>query len=46
MNIAVILTKDINEGGAFQYSLSTSLLLEKKRSEEYNFIFFTTVKKT
>jgi len=44
MNIAVILTKDKKEGGAFQYSLDISMLLEKNKSQEYNFIFFTTVK--
>lgn len=45
MNIAVILTKDISEGGAFQYALSVSLLLEKNKSSEHNFIFFSTVRK-
>lgn len=44
MNIAVILTKDISEGGAFQYALSVSLLLDKNKSGKYNFIFFTTAK--
>lgn len=44
MNIAVIFTKGKTEGGAFQYSLSLSLLLEKNRSGRYNFFFFTTVK--
>ena len=44
MNIGVILTKDKKEGGAFQYSLAISSLLEKNNSREYNFIFFTTVK--
>lgn len=45
MNIAVVLTKDEKEGGAFQYALSLSLLLEKNRSDRYKFVFFTTVKK-
>lgn len=45
MNIAVILTKDMSEGGAFQYALSVSLLLEKNKSSKYNFIFFSTVRK-
>ncbi|MFH1442332.1 MAG: glycosyltransferase family 1 protein [Candidatus Omnitrophota bacterium] len=45
MNIAVILTKDITEGGAFQYAVSVSLLLKKNASDKYNFIFFTTLKK-
>ena len=44
MNIAVIFTKDADEGGSFQFALSTSLLLEKNNSEKYNFIFFTTSK--
>lgn len=44
MNIAVIFTKNKQEGGAFQYALSLSLLLSKNKSSEYNFIFFTTVK--
>jgi len=44
MNIGVILTKDKKEGGAFQYSLAISSLLERNNSREYNFIFFTTVK--
>lgn len=44
MNIAVIINKDIREGGAFQYCLSITLFLEKKKSEKYNFIFFTTIK--
>lgn len=42
MNIAVILTKGQKEGGVFQHALSLSILLEKNRSEKYNFIFFTT----
>lgn len=45
MNIAVILTKDKKEGGAFQYTLSITLLLEKNKTDKYNFIYFTTVKK-
>ncbi len=45
MNIAVIFTKDITEGGSFQYAISVSLLLEKNRSNKYNFIFFTTIRK-
>lgn len=45
MNIAVIFTKEVNEGGAFQSALSTSLLLKNHKSAEYNFIFFTTSKK-
>lgn len=45
MNIAVIFTKDITEGGAFQYAISISLLLEKNKSDKYNFIFYTTSKK-
>ena len=44
MNIAVIFTKDITEGGAFQYAISISLLLENNRSAKYNFVFFTTLK--
>ncbi len=45
MNIAVILTKDITEGGAFQYAVSVSLLLKNNTCGKYNFIFFTTLKK-
>lgn len=44
MNIAVMLTKDKKEGGAFQYALSLSLLLKKNSSAKYNFTFFTTVR--
>lgn len=44
MNIAVILTKDITEGGAFQYAVSVSLLLKNNSSDKYNFIFFTTLR--
>lgn len=44
MNIAVVFTKDITEGGAFQYALSISLLLKKNESSEYNFVFFTTLR--
>ncbi|MGE5457649.1 MAG: glycosyltransferase family 4 protein [Methanococcaceae archaeon] len=44
MNIAVIIDSKIQSGGGFQYALSISLLLNKKRSEKYNFIFFTTAK--
>lgn len=42
MKIAVIFTKDMTEGGAFQYALSVSALLKKNQSSKYNFIFFTT----
>lgn len=45
MNIAVILTKDMTEGGAFQYALSVSLLLKKNQSGRHNFVFFTTNRK-
>ncbi len=45
MNIAVIFTKGVDEGGAFQYAITTSLLLEKNKSSKYVFIYFTTVKK-
>jgi len=45
MNIAVILTKDTKEGGAFQYALSVPLLLEKNKPGKHNFIFFSTVRK-
>lgn len=44
MNIAVIIDDNILEGGAFQYSLSQSLLLEKNKDRDYNFIYFTTKK--
>lgn len=44
MNIAVIIDDNILEGGAFQYSLSQSLLLEKHGDRGYNFIYFTTKK--
>lgn len=44
MNIAVIIDDNILEGGAFQYSLSQCLLLEKNKDEEHNFIYFTTKK--
>lgn len=44
MNVAVIIDDSILEGGAFQYSLSQSLLLEKNRDKDYNFIYFTTIK--
>lgn len=43
MNIAVIVDKGIDEGGAFQYSLSTLLLLKNKLGE-HNTVFFTTKK--
>lgn len=43
MNIAVIVDKDIHEGGSFQYSLSTLLLLRNKQGE-HNLVFFTTRK--
>lgn len=42
MNIAVILGEEIQVGGGFQYALSTMLVLNRHRSEKYNFIFFTT----
>ncbi len=45
MNIAVVFTKGVDEGGAFQYAVTTSLLLEKNKSSKYGFIYFTTVKK-
>lgn len=45
MNIAVIFTKDITEGGAFQYAISVSSLLKKNLSGKYNFVFFTTLRK-
>lgn len=45
MNIAVILTKDACDGGAFQYAISILSLLEKNKSAKYNFIYFTTIKK-
>ncbi len=45
MNIAVILSKDMSEGGTFQYALSTSLLLEKNKFSKHNFIFFSSAKK-
>lgn len=44
MNIAVIFTKDITEGGAFQYALSVSALLKSNQSGSHNFIFFTTIR--
>ncbi|MDO8662408.1 MAG: glycosyltransferase family 1 protein [Candidatus Omnitrophota bacterium] len=44
MNIAVIIDDTILEGGAFQYSLSQALLLEKNKDKNYNFIFFTRIK--
>ena len=44
MNIAIIIDSKIQSGGGFQYVLSTSLLLNKRKSENYNFIFFTTAK--
>ncbi len=44
MNIAVVFTKDITEGGAFQDALSISLLLKKNESRKYNFIYFTILK--
>jgi len=44
MNIAVILTKDINEGGAFQAALAIFQLLNENKSSAYNFIFFTNLK--
>lgn len=44
MNIAVIIDDNILEGGGFQYSLSQSLLLEKNKDRDYNFIYFTTKK--
>lgn len=44
MNIAVIIDKDLHEGGAYQYSLSLALFLREHSSEKYNFIFFTTIK--
>lgn len=45
MNISVVFTKDMTEGGGFQYALAISLLLEKNKPGEHRFIFFTTVKK-
>ena len=44
MNIAVIFDSKIQSGGAFQYVLSISLLLNKNKSDKYNFIFFTKYK--
>jgi glycosyltransferase involved in cell wall biosynthesis len=44
MNIAVVFTKDVNEGGAFQYAVSIALLLEKNKLVGHRFIYFTTVK--
>lgn len=43
MNIAVVLTKGREEGGAFQYALSLSRLMQRNSSGRYNFVFFTTV---
>lgn len=45
MNIAVILDYELQAGGGFQQSLSTSVILNKYKSEKYNFIFLTNVKK-
>ena len=42
MNIAVIFDKEIQSGGGFQYGLSIILLLNRNKSEKYNFIFFST----
>ncbi len=44
MNIAVIIDDNILEGGAFQYSLSQVLLLERNKDKDHNFIYFTTKK--
>lgn len=44
MNIAVILNDDLHKGGGFQYCLSMITFLERMKSKEYNFVFFTTVK--
>lgn len=44
MNIAVIFDKEIQSGGGYQYGLSIILLLNRNKSESYNFIFFTTKK--
>jgi len=45
MNIAVIIDDNILEGGAFQYSLSQVLLLERNKDKDHNFLYFTTKKK-
>ena len=42
MNVAVVLTKDAQEGGSFQHSLSTLLLI--KNNSRHNLVFFTTRK--
>lgn len=42
MNIAVIIGEEMQIGGGFQYALSATLVLNRYRSEAYNFIFFTT----
>lgn len=44
MNIAVIFTKGMTEGGSFQYAVSIALLLKKNQSSSHNFIFFTTLR--
>ena len=44
MNIAVLLDKELQSGGGFQSALSYVVLLNKNKSPQYNFIFFTTLK--
>jgi glycosyltransferase involved in cell wall biosynthesis len=44
MKIAVIIDDNVLEGGAFQYSLSQCLLLEKNKDQGHNLIYFTTKK--
>ncbi|MBV6518770.1 MAG: glycosyltransferase family 1 protein [Candidatus Brocadia sp.] len=45
MNIAVILDYELQAGGGFQQSISTSVILNKYKNEKYNFIFLTPLKK-
>ena len=46
MNIAVLLDKELQSGGGFQSALSYVVLLNKNKSPQYNFIFFTTLRET
>lgn len=43
INIAVIIDNKITSGGGFQASLSLISILNSNKSEDYNFIFYTTI---
>ena len=44
MKIAVFLEQGLETGGGYQHAFSTVLLLNKMKSPQYEFLFFTTIK--